>query len=81
MTGDDDIVFSAKTGRQIGPSSEAGSNVIPFPRGASARPKPDPLSYAERVTIRTTATFEHTDRAAQDEVAAIAQSSDDLEDI
>jgi len=78
----DDIVFSAKTGRMIDePPSATPSNVIPFPRGASARPKPDPLSYAERVTIRDTATFKDINQAAQDEVAAIAQRYDDLEDI
>ena len=68
----DDIVFCAKTGREIVQSS-SGSNVIPFPRRSSDRPKPDPLSYAERVT------FEDIDKAVQSEVAAIDQSSDDLE--
>lgn len=79
---DDDIVFCAKTGRQIvGSQNPSTSNVIPFPRRPGDRPKPCAESYAEQVTTSSTATRTHVDALIRDDNAAPASRFDKSDDI
>ncbi|MBI1204787.1 MAG: hypothetical protein GC182_19980 [Rhodopseudomonas sp.] len=79
----DDIVFCARTGRQIvSPASEAKSNVIPFSRGRAAVSKRRKSGdFVEQVTIACSATLEDIDAAANAEVAALADRFDESDDI
>lgn len=78
---DDDIIFSAKTGKQItAPSDVPRSYVIPLPRRRTAVPKPDSSdNYAEQVTIHCSATFQ--DNATRAEIVALAKPIRESDDI
>jgi hypothetical protein len=82
MSNDDDIVFSLKTGLPVQPSPRAtASNIIPFPRRRIAQPRPiSDDNYVERLTIRSSGTFDDIDSALRDELAAIqrAHENDDI---
>jgi len=75
----DDIIFCAKTGRQIvQPSSAAGSNIIPFPRRATDKPRPERLQgYEKRESIHCSATLEDIENAAHAEGAALSHRFQD----